>query len=269
MTRLTRKNLKVFAGNATNNGVFGSLQANNPTTTTDIEAIQSLPAWESGWNSATESSELLPPLEEAQGINYVNTYETAYILQEGIAEWDPNTTYYKSGLAKEITSTGFKLYSSLADDNTGNELSDTTKWKKIMDSDAQYAFNDEVVHLTGDETIGGVKTFTSETMGIASDSIGSFVTTAGKQKNTDGFFKLGNGLIIQWGRTTDTSSQTKSIVFPTEFSSTNYIFVSNPNDTSSGYSYDGITGISNRQTTGCEVYSYYAGRTYDWLAIGY
>jgi hypothetical protein len=62
MARLTRKNMKVFAGNATNNGVFGSLQANDPVTTTDVETIQSLSAWGEGWDSATVTSEKLPPL---------------------------------------------------------------------------------------------------------------------------------------------------------------------------------------------------------------
>ena len=86
MPRLTRKNIKVFAGNATNNGVFGSLQANNPTTTNDIEQLQSLSAWSEGWNAATETSEELPPLEEIQSVSYVTTYQQAYLMQEGLPE---------------------------------------------------------------------------------------------------------------------------------------------------------------------------------------
>ena len=159
MPRLARKNIKVFAGSATNNGVFGSLQANNPTITSDVEQLQSLNAWGEGWNAATETSEELPPLEEIQGVEYVTTYQQAYIMQEGIPEWAATVTYYKGCLAKEVTSTGFRIYNSLTDNNTGNLLSDTSNWKKVIDSDDLYAFDSAVVHDTGNETITGVKTF--------------------------------------------------------------------------------------------------------------
>lgn len=161
MPRLARKNIKVFAGSATNNGVFGSLQANNPTITSDVEQIQSLTAWGEGWNAATETSEELPPLEEIQGVEYVTTYQQAYIMQEGVPEWAATVTYYKGCLAKEVTSTGFRIYNSLTDNNTGNLLSDTSNWKKVMDSDDLYAFDGAVVHNTGNESVAGVKTFSS------------------------------------------------------------------------------------------------------------
>lgn len=161
MPRLARKNIKVFAGSATNNGVFGSLQANNPTITSDVEQIQSLTAWGEGWNAATETSEELPPLEEIQGVEYVTTYQQAYIMQEGIPEWAATVTYYKGSLTKEVTSTGFRIYNSLTDNNIGNLLSDTSNWKKVMDSDDLYAFDSAVVHNTGNESVAGVKTFSS------------------------------------------------------------------------------------------------------------
>ena len=144
MARLTRKNIKVFAGSATNNGVFGSAQANNPTTTNDVEQIQTLSAWSEGWDSATMTGEKLPPLEEFQGVQYVTTYQQAYIMQEGMPEWAASVTYYKGSLTKEVTPTGFKIYSSLTDNNTGNLLSDTANWKKVMDSDEGYAFPSDI-----------------------------------------------------------------------------------------------------------------------------
>lgn len=161
MARLTRKNIKVFAENATNNGIFGSLQANDPTTTNDVEQIQSLPAWSNGWDDATMTSEELPPLEEFQGIQYVVSYEQAYLMQEGLPEWSTSVTYFKGSLVKNITPTGFQIYNSLTDNNTGNLLSDTSNWKLVMDSDNLYAFDSAVVHKAGNETISGVKTFSS------------------------------------------------------------------------------------------------------------
>lgn len=162
MARLTRKNIKVFAGGASNNGIFGSLQANNPVQTNDVEQIQSLNAWEEGWDSATMTSEELPPLEEFQSVQYVVTYEQAYLMQEGLPEWASTVTFYKGSLTKEITSTGFRIYCSLTDNNIGNLLSDTANWKKVMDSDDLFAFQSDVTQLQTDVAaisyIGDIKT---------------------------------------------------------------------------------------------------------------
>lgn len=139
MARLTRVHQKVFASNASNNGVFGSLQAGNPTTSNDVATLQSLSAFENGWDDAAYSGDKLPPLEELQGIQYGISYQQAYMLQEGIPEWNASTPYFKGSLAKTISGTSFKLYSSLADNNTGNSVTNTTYWVKVMDSDDLYA----------------------------------------------------------------------------------------------------------------------------------
>lgn len=149
--RLTRKNLKVFAGEASDNGVFGSLQAEDPTLTNDVEEIQSLEAWGKGWNQSTMTSNELPPQEEFQGLQYVLSYEQAYVLQEGLAEWNQDTTYYKGGMVKVIDGQYFKIYNSLKDDNKSKVTS--ADWKLVFDSSLNY------VDTTSDQTIGGVKTF--------------------------------------------------------------------------------------------------------------
>lgn len=138
MPRLTRVHQKVFASNASNNGVFGSLQAGNPQTSNDVATLQSLSAFENGWDDAIEQGDKLPPLEEFQGIQYGISYQQAYMLQEGIAEWDASTPYYKGSLAKTISGSSFKLYCSLADNNTGKIVTNTSYWKLVMDSDAGY-----------------------------------------------------------------------------------------------------------------------------------
>ena len=170
MARLTRVYQKVFASNASNNGVFGSLQAGNPTTSNNVATLQSLSAFENGWDDAAYSGDKLPPLEEFQGIQYGISYQQAYMLQEGIAEWETNTPYYKGSLVKTISGSSFKLYCSLADNNTGNIVTNTTYWKKVMDSDDLYALDSAVVHLSGTETITGNKTFSG------SVSLGSSAT---------------------------------------------------------------------------------------------
>ncbi len=129
MPRITRKQQKVFAVDATNNGVFGSLQANDPVHSQDPDIIQSRTAYSNGWNDATYSAEKLPPLEEFQALQYLFSRQIAYLMQDGIPEWDTNTTYYKGALVKAIQSDGsFILYASLIDNNQGNLVTDTTKW---------------------------------------------------------------------------------------------------------------------------------------------
>ena len=118
MARLQRKNQKVFAGEATNNGVFGSLQAGTKQYSNDVETIQSLDAYNEGWNSATISSEKLPPLEEFQSLQYMMTSQLAYIFQEGVPEWNANTTYYSGSCVKVIDGSNFSLFVSLVDNNT-------------------------------------------------------------------------------------------------------------------------------------------------------
>lgn len=202
MARLTRKNIKVFAGNASNNGVFGSLQANNPVLTNDVEQLQSLGAWGEGWNAATETSEELPPLEEIQGVEYVTTYQQAYIMQEGLPEWAATVTYYKGSLIKEVTPNGFRIYCSLTDDNIGNIISDTANWKKVMDSEDLYAFDNTVVHKASAETITGVKTFSTSPL-VPNVSSGDSST---KSANTAFVTSAANGLQTQINQKANTSA---------------------------------------------------------------
>ena len=63
----------------------------------------------------------------------------------------------------------------------------------------------------------------------ASDVNGSIVTTINKSKAQNGYFQLGNGMIVQWGRVTGITSNTETTVtFPKAFSSaTSYTIVKN------------------------------------------
>ena len=211
MARLTRVHQKVFASNASNNGVFGSLQAGNPTTSNDVATLQSLSAFENGWDDAIEQGDKLPPLEEFQGVQYGISYQQAYMLQEGIAEWDANTPYYKGSLTKTISGTSFKLYCSLADNNTGNVTTNTTYWKKVMDSDDVYAFDSAVVHNTGNETVAGTKTFSSTISGSINGNAATVtngVYTTGNQ--TVGGNKTFSGTTTLSGSVTVTGDITSS-----------------------------------------------------------
>lgn len=131
MANLTRKNQKIFAQNATNNGQFGSLQDGSGITSNDLDILQNNSAYEEGWNDATISGEELPALEELQGLNYVNTSQIAYIMQKGIPEWEVATDYYIGDITREVG--GTKLYKSLTDNNIGNTLTDVANWQLLVD----------------------------------------------------------------------------------------------------------------------------------------
>jgi len=135
MAKITRKTQKIFGGNSSNNAQYGSARAGTFILDNDPDVIQALPAWESGINAATISGEKLPALEEAQGIYYVATRQVAYVLQEGIPEYDPTTTYYENSIVKE--SGTVKIYKSLGDDNVGNPLEGGSDpaWELVIDLD--------------------------------------------------------------------------------------------------------------------------------------
>ena len=99
----------------------------------------------------------------------------------------------------------------------------------------------------------------------ASDVNGSIVTTVNKSKAANGYFKFGNGLIIQWGHVAAASGDTKTVTFPTAFSNTNYYVHSNTNrsgSTSSGWGY-----VTSKTKTNCVLTT--SSDACDWIAVGY
>lgn len=143
MARIVRKDQAIFALGASNNGQFGSAQSGDFVTSDDLDVLQALPAWNNGWSDAVLSGEKLPTLEEFQGLNYVNTYQTAYLFQEGIPEYSAGTTYFIHSIVKKPAT--YELYGSLTDNNIGNALTDGTKWQRLSDlSDMRQVYNGAV-----------------------------------------------------------------------------------------------------------------------------
>lgn len=200
MARITRKTQKIFALDATNNGQFGSAQTGAKVLDDDPDIIQALDAWVEGWLSAVIGAQKLPPLEEMQGIQYVITRQLSYILQEGIPEFDVGTTYYTNSIVKK--SGTYQLYGSIVDNNTGNALTDPTKWKMLIDFEAQYASDAEAF--------------------AASISNKALVPSNFGQKSfstygTPGYQKLPGGLIIQFGQATTNGAGQVAVTWPITF----------------------------------------------------
>lgn len=166
MAKLTRVLGKVFAGSAPLDeiGQFGSALAGNPTNTQDVATIQSLPAYSKGWGSGVISSRNYPPIEEVNGVLKTISYQTCYLLQEGIPEYDNNTEYSNTSIVKSISGTRLNFYISLQNNNIGHPLSDTTYWAQATLNSGRNVgeiitstipLNDSGVHLLDGSVLSG------------------------------------------------------------------------------------------------------------------
>jgi hypothetical protein len=107
----------------------------------------------------------------------------------------------------------------------------------------------------------------------ASDVNGSIVTTVNKSKAQNGYFQLGNGLIIQWG-TSGTLNECSSltITLPKAFTSTNYSVTANFKVQHTTQDAEGAITVDNFTTTTFRISAGYvnpnSGKV-SWIAIGY
>lgn len=135
MTKLTRLTGKVFGETADGTladpqiGQFGSAKAGTYVGTGDVATIQSLPAWSNGWIDAVAPSQQYPALPEMTGVHKVLSHQSAYILQEGVPEWDNETTYYTDSLCKYTSDNKTIIYKSTIDENTGNLPPSLNGWE--------------------------------------------------------------------------------------------------------------------------------------------
>lgn len=126
MAKLTKVAQKIFGSGAGTNQIsqFGSLFAGSPAFTTSPVTAQSLSNWLTGWLGAAIGGNS-PAIEDMNAVHFVTTYQLAYLMQAGVAEWDAGTTYYTGSF---VNVSGV-LYISLTDDNLNNLVSDTSNWK--------------------------------------------------------------------------------------------------------------------------------------------
>ena len=163
MAKLTRKTAKVFGATASTSGTnpdigqFGSAKAGTYVGTGDIDSIQALTAWSNGWIDAVTPTQQFPTLPEMTGVHKVLSYQEAYLLQEGVPEYDASTTYYVDSLCKgKNASNELVLFRSKTDDNIGNALTNTTHWEEF-----QLAANKDLSNLSplGDSRLHALKSY--------------------------------------------------------------------------------------------------------------
>lgn len=161
-------------------GVFGSKAASAPANSKDVETIQSLQAWLDGWQSAIYSSNKAPFLEDLNSVSRVFAYQLAYVLQEGVPEWNVLTNYFIGSVVKKTGTS--ELYKSLTDNNLGNALpskSDNAFWqyvinRGILQYDSTYSYSvGEIVQKAGTAEL-----YQSLTSGNVGNALPNQTTTA-------------------------------------------------------------------------------------------
>ena len=128
MTKYNRPNGKLFGSSATNIGVFGSGQQNEtPATSTDPNTVNGLGThWEEGWDGAVVSQApyTAPYIEDMNAVNYVNSYNSAYLLQRGIPEYSATEEYQ----ADSVCTYNGEIWICLQDNTTGQTPSEGAHW---------------------------------------------------------------------------------------------------------------------------------------------
>ena len=126
MAKLQRKSAKVFAENASAGigGIaqFGSLAAGNPNFSKDVDVIQALQAYKNGWTSAVTGNKS-PALEDRNALDYLLSYQQAYLMQRGVPEWLDTETYYVGSF---VSLDNGRMYVSKVDNNTNHNPSTDT-----------------------------------------------------------------------------------------------------------------------------------------------
>ena len=124
MSKLTRFFHKIFGINADFNyqmGKFGSFKNGSPAYAANLSDIQSLPNFEEGLYGAVVGNGA-PFIQDVNGALHHSSRQIGYILQQGIPEWDSQTTYYLNGFCSH---SGI-IYKSLSDSNTNQTPSNSS-----------------------------------------------------------------------------------------------------------------------------------------------
>ena len=99
MAQLTRALQKIFGltGGSGEFGKIGSKADGSPSTTKDLELMQSLSRYLLGMNSivSDQGTSVLPYLEDINSLFFLTTSQIAYLMQAGVPEWNDATEYYQ------------------------------------------------------------------------------------------------------------------------------------------------------------------------------
>lgn len=127
MPQYPRKFQKVFGSALSapgNVAVVGSLAAGAPAYSNDLDTIQSLAQYLSGFQGIVIGNKS-PTIQDMTALMLMQTQQIAYLLQSGLPEWIATETYYAGNQCR----VGIAVFTSLTNNNTGNNpLTDSNNW---------------------------------------------------------------------------------------------------------------------------------------------
>ena len=207
---LSRQTQKVFAGNANADmlAVFGTMKTGTPQYSTNLSTLQSN-AYSEGWSEAILNDKA-PYLEEMNAVQYGLSYQIAYLLQQGISEWDANTIYKTNSLVQVVENNELVIKRSKVDNNLGNLTNNTSYWEDYFS--ATILGNFANISLTN----------TTPTISFATALNNAGIRTVIETYSNDaaGYRIWTDGYCEQWGYTNE--SAPIEITFTKEFADTNY-----------------------------------------------
>lgn len=193
---------ELFCGGATGSvAQFGSYKGNtaSPVYSSNPDVIQGYTgatgrtgltgqnAWTEGWNAAVDSSKA-PTIQDMNAFFYVIMYNLCHIFQEGISHYLAAKEYHLNSFVKTAVTTDGStgstgaigtgatgaVFISVANNNTGNALSDSSKWmpyypNKVTTIGANYtvAWDDYIIKWSLAATTSTQKTITLPTPSAA------------------------------------------------------------------------------------------------------
>jgi hypothetical protein len=118
MSKILRKTAYLFAVNAGAAGIeeFASKETTGSLVYSVNPAAIQTAAWMLGWTAAQYQGVFAPYYQDRNAVDFVASYQIAYLLQQGIPEWDSATTYYTNS----IVQSGGNIYFSAIDGNINN-----------------------------------------------------------------------------------------------------------------------------------------------------
>ncbi len=220
MAKIPRTKQEIFGQNAGSRQItaFGTAKSENPVYTTDVAAIQN-DNYMYGWQPALLPDKA-PYEEDMNALFYAITTQLAYLYQEGIPEYDPNTEYSNTAYVKSVD--GLTIYRSLVPQNLGNPLNNPTYWQVFLSSESFDSVTQEIEDLKSyiDSQNAATKVYIDTQIAALKNLINSSSAQI-FYANGATACKIGN-FIIQWGQVTLASGQAQEVALVIPFSNTNY-----------------------------------------------
>lgn len=167
--------------------------------------------------------------------------------------------------ANSITDLGaLATKDSVGTTDINNEAITLSKLKTVVDNANKLIGYDEngvpiATELTAAKTDGS---------NIDKSSFLSKLGFSGQSLGTNGYYKLPNGLIIQWGSLLVPANTRQTVYLPTAYPHTHFAFVvSGESDSFNEYTFVG--GIKNNNSTGFVDNTANVAKSTNWISIGY